>query len=80
MRFDTPTVELHQALDQGESDAQAAACTDARRPRAGRHIKHPGKQLPGDPVVSRVSVTLIGLSGLEYIALLSMRAWLLHDS
>ena len=26
MRFDTPTVELHQALDQGESDAQAAAC------------------------------------------------------
>ena len=48
MCFDSATVELHEAFDQGESDAQAAACADARWARAREHIKHPGKQLRRD--------------------------------
>ena len=48
MCFDTATVELHQALDLGESDAQATACTDALRGRARKQIKHPGKEFRRD--------------------------------
>jgi hypothetical protein len=50
MRFDTPTVELHQALDQGESDAQAAACTDALGGPGGQTYQTPREATPARPV------------------------------